>query len=113
MPLVAEVESVVSEKVNIPACPKEVTGNYLVANWSKFQNNWPHLSDCSFSIPAKDGLVDILIGVDNPELHILRWIPKMIMVARLPVWVHLNGPVLVLQKSKLDLCLDLTQFGLY
>ena len=72
MPLQVEVESVdgqLSKTVNVQTCPKEVTGKYRVVDWSKFQNNWPHLSEFSFPTPAKDGLVDVLIGVDNPEMH--------------------------------------------
>ena len=37
--------------------------------WSKFQNDWPHLRQCNFPAVAKDGSVDVLIGVDHPELH--------------------------------------------
>ncbi len=72
MPLQVEVESVdgqFSKTVSVQTCPKEVTGNYRVVDWSKFQKDWPHLSPCSFPTPAKDGLVDVLIGVDNPEMH--------------------------------------------
>ena len=73
MPLQLEVVSVdgqFSKTVNVQTCPKEVTGNYRVVDWSKFQSDWPHLSQCSFPTPAKDGLVDVLmIGVDNPEMH--------------------------------------------
>ena len=36
--------------------------------WSKFQNDWPHLSQCNFPTVAKDELVDVLIGVDHPEI---------------------------------------------
>jgi hypothetical protein len=72
MPLQVEVESVdgqFSKTVNVQTCPKEVTGGYRVVDWSKFQADWPHLSQCSFPTPAKDGLVDVSIGVDNPEIH--------------------------------------------
>ena len=72
MPLQVEVESAdgqVSKTVNVQTCPKEVTGNYRIVDWSKFQNNWPHLSQCSFPALVKDGLVDVLIGVDQPEMH--------------------------------------------
>ena len=72
MPLQVEIESVdgqFSKTVNVQTCPKEVTGNYRVVDWSKFQSDWPHLSQCSFPTPAKDELVDVLIGVDNPEMH--------------------------------------------
>ena len=51
MPLQVEVESAdgqFSKTVNVQTCPKEVMGNYRVVDWSKFQNDWPHLSQCSF-----------------------------------------------------------------
>ncbi len=72
MLLQVQVESVdgqFSKTVSVQTCPKEVTGNYRVVDWSKFQKDWPHLSPCSFPTPAKDGLVDVLNGVDNPEMH--------------------------------------------
>ena len=71
MPLQVEVESAdghFSKTVNVQTCPKEVMGNCRVVDWSKFQNDWPHLSQCSFPTPVKDGLVDVLIGVDQPEM---------------------------------------------
>ena len=33
------------------------------------QNKWLHLTQCNFPKPANDGLVDLLIGIDNTELH--------------------------------------------
>ena len=72
MPLQVEVESVdgqFSKTVSVQTCPKEVSCNYRVVDWSKFQKDWPQLSQCSFQNPAKDGLVDVLIGADNPEMH--------------------------------------------
>ena len=38
-------------------------------DWNQHQKEWPHLRQCDFPTPAKDGLVDLLIGIDNPELH--------------------------------------------
>ena len=67
-----EVESVdgqFSKTVNVQTCPKEVTGNYRVLDWPKFKSDWPHLCQCSFPTPAKDGVVDVLLGVDNPGMH--------------------------------------------
>ena len=31
-----------------------------------------HLKECDFAEPAQDGPVDLLIGVDNAELHYFR-----------------------------------------
>ena len=72
MPLKIEIESVdgrFSKEISIKTCPQKVTGNYRVVNWSEYQNKWPHLTQCSFAKPANDGVVDILIGIDNSELH--------------------------------------------
>lgn len=49
--------------------PCSVTGNYQVENWGASRNKWPHLAQCDFASPAKDGLVDLLTGVDNADLH--------------------------------------------
>ena len=48
---------------------KKDTGNYRVVNWTEHQNKWPHLTQCSFAKPANNGLVDLLVGIDNAELH--------------------------------------------
>ena len=72
MPLKTEIESVdgrFSKEISIKTCPQKVTGNYRVVNWSEYQNKWPHLTQCSFAKPANDGVVDLLIGIDNSELH--------------------------------------------
>lgn len=34
-----------------------------------YQEKWPHLAQCDFPKPAKDGMVDILSGVYNADLH--------------------------------------------
>ena len=52
--------------------PKRVTGNYKVENWKQSKDRWAHLKECDFAEPAQDGLVDLLIGVDNAELHYSR-----------------------------------------
>ena len=58
-----------SKTINVQTCPREVTGNYQIVNWNQYQNNWPHLAQCHFLTPAKDGFADLLTGVDNPNLH--------------------------------------------
>ena len=50
-------------------CLQKVTGNYRVVNWTKLQNKWPHLIQCSFAKAANNGLIDLLVGIDNAELH--------------------------------------------
>ncbi|XP_044164891.1 uncharacterized protein LOC114973744 [Acropora millepora] len=72
MLLKIEIESVdgrFSKEISIKTCPQKVTGNYRVVNWSEYQNKWPHLIQCSFAKPANDGVVDLLIGIDNSEPH--------------------------------------------
>ena len=41
-------------------------------NRKQSQDKWPDLKKCDFPEPAQDGLVDLLIGVDNAELHYSR-----------------------------------------
>ena len=50
-------------------CLQKVTGNYRVVNWTEHQSKWPHLTPCSFAKPANKGLVKLLVGIDNTELH--------------------------------------------
>lgn len=37
-------------------------------SWTEHQIKWPHQTQCSFAKPANNGLVDILVGIDNAEL---------------------------------------------
>ena len=72
MPLKVEIESVngqFTKEIEVKTCPRNVTGNYQVENWNANKGKWPHLAQCDFASPAKDGLVDLLIGVDNADLH--------------------------------------------
>ena len=72
MPLKVEIESVngqFTKEIEVKTCPRNATGNYQVKNWNANKGKWPHLAQCDFASPAKDGLVDLLIGVDNADLH--------------------------------------------
>ena len=71
MPLKIEIESEkkISKEISVKTCPQEVAGNYRVVNWTEHQNKGPHLTKCSFAKPANNGLVDLLFGIDNAELH--------------------------------------------
>ena len=73
MPLRTEIESAdgqFSKEINVKTCPQKVTGNYRVVNSTKLQNKWPHLTQqCSFAKAANNGLVHLLVGIDNAELH--------------------------------------------
>ena len=72
MQLKIEIESVngqFTKEIEGKTCPRSVTGNYQVENWGASRDKWPHLAQCDFAPPAKDGLVDLLIGVDNADLH--------------------------------------------
>ena len=75
MPVKLTIESVdgqFAKEINVKTCPKKVTGNYAVEDWSQSKHNWEHLKNCEFAKPAKDGLIDLLIGVDNADLHYCR-----------------------------------------
>ena len=41
----------------------------MPAESHRHQNKWPHLTQCSFAKSANNGLVDLLVGIDNAELH--------------------------------------------
>ena len=72
MPIKIEIENVdgkFSKEISTKTCPQKVTGNYRVVKWNDHQNKWLHLTQCNFPKPANDGLVDLLIGIDNAELH--------------------------------------------
>ena len=72
IPLTIEIESVNGQfikKIEVKTCPRNVTGGYQVEDWRASQNKWPHLAEYEFPSPAKDGRVDLLIGVDNADLH--------------------------------------------
>jgi hypothetical protein len=71
MPVEVMIESVNEQyrkEISVKTCPQNVTGSYKVEYWSKNKTNWPHLQSCDFATPAKEGLVDLLIGVDNADL---------------------------------------------
>ena len=106
MPLKIEIESIdrhFTKTVNVQTCPKAVTGSYRVVDWNSYQKNWPHFAQCNFPAPSKDGFVDVLIGVDNPDMHAsivdLQGPPRE---GQLLVLVHLDGHVLVLQPKMLS-----------
>jgi len=72
MPLKIEIESVdgqFSKEISVKTFPQKVIGNYRVVNWTEHQNKWPHLTQCIFAKTANNGLVDLLVGIDNAELH--------------------------------------------
>ena len=72
MPLKVEVESVngqFTKEIEVKTCPRNVAGNYQVENWNANKGKRRHLAQCDFASPATDDLVDLLIGVDNADLH--------------------------------------------
>ena len=72
MPLKIEIESVdgqFSKDISLKMSLQKVTGNYRVVNWTEHQRKWPHQTQGSFAKLANDGLVDLLVGIDNAELH--------------------------------------------
>lgn len=75
MPLEVTIESLDGEfcsDIKVKTCPKRVTGDYKVENWRQSKDRWVHLRECDFAEPAQDGCVDLLIGVDNADLHYSR-----------------------------------------
>ena len=75
MPLEVTIESLDGEfckDIKVKTCPKRVTGDYKVENWRQSKDRWVHLRECDFAEPAQDGYVDLLIGVDNADLHYSR-----------------------------------------
>ena len=46
-----------------------VTGNMKSVNWVKNKQGWEHLKGIKFAVPSKRVIVDMLIGIDYPDLH--------------------------------------------
>ena len=70
MPIKIEsVDGRFSKEISPKTCLQKVTGNYRVVNWKDYQNKWRHLTQCNFPKPANDGLVHLLIGIDNAQFH--------------------------------------------
>ena len=46
-----------------------VTGNMKSINWVKNKHGWEHLKGIKFAVPSKRVIVDMLIGIDYPDLH--------------------------------------------
>ncbi|XP_046329965.2 uncharacterized protein LOC124113582 [Haliotis rufescens] len=56
--------------VNISAfTTTKVTGDLQVVDWQKYGKLWTHLQDIDFPKIASPPIVDVLIGMDNSELH--------------------------------------------
>ena len=72
MPTSVTIESINGQfckKIDVKTSPHRIAGSYQVEDWSKSKEKWPHLRNCDFAEPAKDCLVDLLIGIDQSELH--------------------------------------------
>lgn len=75
MPVNATIERVdgqFSNEISVKTSPRRGTGNCKVEDWNKSKPKWAHLKECEFAKPAKDGIVDLLIGIDNADLHYSR-----------------------------------------
>ena len=75
MPVKLTIESVdgqFAKEINVKMCPKKVTGNYTMEDWSQSKDAWEHLKNCEFAKPTKNGFVDLLFGIDNADLHYSR-----------------------------------------
>ena len=46
-----------------------VTGNMKSVNWVKNKQGWKHLKGIKFAVPSKRVIVDMLIGIDYPDIH--------------------------------------------
>ena len=100
MPVKLTIESMdgqLAKEIYVKTCPKKVTGNYTVEDWSQSKDAWEHLKNCKFAKPAKDGFVDLLIGVDNADYIILERTFEVLLVDPSLILVHLGGRVLVRQ----------------
>ena len=63
------VDGQTSIALNVYSCPRNVTGSYQAVNWNFYKDQWSYLSSIKFPEPAKDPIVDILIGVEYSFLH--------------------------------------------
>ena len=74
MPVNATLQSDGTKNVPFSAytCPRQITGKYRFVDWRRYQSRWPNLQLCSFPEPAKDLIVDVLIGQDLMDLHYSR-----------------------------------------
>ena len=77
---------------------KQVTGDLQVIDWNVFAKKWPHLVDIEFPKFGKRTKIDLLIGVDQVDLHLsLRDIcgkPGEPIARRTPLgWTCIGGPL--------------------
>ena len=72
MPIMVDIESVsggFKRTIVLKTRPHQVRGTYKVEDWCKNKEQCPHLEKCDFPRPAGSCFVDLLIGVDNADLH--------------------------------------------
>ncbi|KAJ8051026.1 hypothetical protein HOLleu_04443 [Holothuria leucospilota] len=77
---------------------KQVTGDLQVVDWNVFAKKWPHLEDIQFPKFGKRTKIDLLIGIDQVDLHFsLRDIcgkPGDPIARRTPLgWTCIGGPL--------------------
>lgn len=53
----------------VQSCPHRIPGDYEVIDWSIKKNSFNHLRDCIVHKPAEPKVVDLVIGVNRPDLH--------------------------------------------
>ena len=71
MPVSFELQSVngrVSQKMSAFTAER-VTGDMKVIQWDKHSSKYEHLKALDFSDPGPRPIVDLLIGIDYPDLH--------------------------------------------
>ena len=52
MPVTVQIESVGGQfckDIRVRTCPRNITGNYRVKDWSAYQSRWPHLGPCRYA----------------------------------------------------------------
>ena len=72
MPVETTLESVDGQTLmalNVFTRPRNVTGIFHAVNCNLHKDQWSYLSSIKFPEPAKDPIVDILIGVEYSFLH--------------------------------------------
>ena len=99
-----------TKKISVKTCPCKVTGSYKMEDWGESKKRWPYLRECEFAKPANDGTVDLLVGVDNPDLHYFTADVRGREGGPIPRSVHWAGPASVHQKVEIHRKLDLMQY---
>ena len=71
MPVSVKLESINGQcQVDLSVFTADkVTGNLKAVNWSDYKNKWDHLKQIQFPKLSSRPVIDLLIGIDYPDLH--------------------------------------------